>query len=125
MRRIVLFISKFLKLYDETEWVEGSRDQFVIILSDGKYTCNTNNSVFTLAVLHYYKKFKLDGRLQSTKDFTIFSMKEFEIGSGIGRTHCVHRCEASWKEASLKRQIFKIIKNVAKHSPIIHLDVVI
>ena len=119
------FISMLLDLYDSAKWVEGTNNKFIIQLSDGNHICDSNNTLFTLAILDRYKNFKLNGKKQELTEFTIFPMKEFEIGTILGRTHCVHRCEASWKDQSFKRELFKTIKNIAKIIPFVHLDALI
>ena len=119
------FIETLLDIYNSAKWIEDSNNKFSIRLSNKEYTCDSNNALFTMHILNRYKNFKLNGKKQQLDDFTIFPMKEFEIGSVFGRTHCVHRCEASWKNYSKKREIFKAIKNTTKMMPLVHLDVII
>lgn len=119
------FIGTLLDIYNSAKWLEDVNNKFSIQLSNKEYICDSNNALFTLMILNRYKKFKLNGKEQQFNEFKIFPMKEFEIGSVLGRTHCVHRCEASWKNHSTKREIFKVIKNTAKIMPLVHLDAII
>lgn len=90
------------------------------------YLCNANNSVFTWAVFHFYDNFKLNGNYQETADFSVFPKTEFEIGTFWGkRSHCVHRCESSWKTKNNKKELYKIVKNAVKYIPVIHMDAII
>ena len=122
-----LFIKKLLDLYDNAEWIEGKYDLFRIKFENGdSYLCNANNSVFTWAVFHFYDNFKLNGKYQETEDFSVFPKTEFEIGTFWGkRSHCVHRCESSWKTKNNKKELYKIVKNAVKYIPIIHMDAII
>lgn len=122
-----LFIKKLLDLYDNAEWIEGKYDLFRIKFENGdNYLCSANNSVFTWAVFHFYNDFKLNGNYQETEDFSIFPKTEFEIGTFWGkRSHCVHRCESSWKPKNGKKELYKVVKNMVKHIPIIHMDAII
>ena len=122
-----LFIKKLLDLYDNAEWIEGKYDLFRIKFENGdSYLCNANNSVFTWAVFHFYDNFKLNGNYQETADFSVFPKTEFEIGTFWGkRSHCVHRCESSWKTKNNKKELYKIVKNAVKYIPIIHMDAII
>ena len=122
-----MFIKKLLDLYDNAEWIEGKYDLFRIKFENGdSYLCSANNSVFTWAVFHFYNDFKLNGNYQETEDFSIFPKTEFEIGTFWGkRSHCVHRCESSWKPKNGKKELYKVVKNMVKHIPIIHMDAII
>ena len=53
---------------------------------------------------------------------TVFPMREFEVGAVLGRTHSVHRCEASWKNLSAKQRLFQRLKHVGGRMPLVHLD---
>jgi len=115
------FVRALLEIYDSAEWVDERR--FRITLPSGQtHLCNCNNTVFTWLILEFYPEFRLDGRLQRLNNLTVFPMREFEVGSVLGRTHCVHRCEASWKNLSKKQKLFQRMKHFGARLPVIHLD---
>ena len=115
------FVRALLELYGRAEWIDGK--SFEITLSGGeKRRCNCNNTVFTWLLLDLYPDFPLDGRKQSLPEMTVFPMREFEVGAVLGRTHCVHRCEASWKNLSPKQKAFQRLKHLGARVPLVHLD---
>lgn len=120
------FIKNLISLYDTAVWLNGTNNKFAIKLPSGKEEiCGCNNDLFTYYILDVYDDFRLNGEYCETDDFCLYPKKIFEIGSVLGRTYCVHRCEATWKNKDKKRTLFKIIKNVAKNIPFIHFDAVI
>lgn len=117
------FIGALIDIYDKARWVDLDKQLFEFELPNGKHCVyGSNNGVFTELILCRYQEFRLDGTKQETNDFVVFPMREFEVGAIIGRTHCVHRCEASGSPKSMRREAFKIIKNCAKRVPVIHMD---
>lgn len=115
------FVRALIALYDRARWADGQF--FEITLPSGAVKrCNCNNTVFTWLLLDLYPDFRLDGRLQERPDMTVFPMREFEVGAVLGRTHCVHRCEASWKRLSGRQRLFQRLKNAGARVPLVHLD---
>ena len=115
------FVRALLDVYGHARWV--NEKQFEITLPGGEtHLCNCNNNVFTWLILAFYPGFRLDGREQALPELTVFPMREFEVGAVFGRSHSVHRCEASWKNLSAKQKLFQRMKHIGAHLPFFHLD---
>lgn len=115
------FIRALREAYDRAVWIDDRR--FEIALPSGQtLRSNCNNTVFTSMLLEMYPDFPLNGRTQALDALTVFPMREFEVGAVVGRSHCVHRCEASWKNLSARQRAFQRMKRFGAHVPLVHLD---
>ena len=118
-------IGLMLEMYEQAEWIEGSQ-RFRVSLPDGQtFKLNSNNPMFTAAMLYLYPDVKLDGRRHSYPDFELLPRMEVETGYVLRRGYCIHKAEASWKNASLKGRLTTKVKRVAEVIPLVHFEALI
>lgn len=119
------FLKKILDVYKTARWT--SDGEIEVYLSGGGYQiCQVNNTIFNDLLKKNYKEFILDGKRKSLLDIELFPKEEFELGYIMpNKGYCVHVCEGSWRNMSLRKKMNSIIKNMAGVIPIIHLDIAI